>query len=67
MEMMILNNETVINYIYNQVDKDSDYEDENGGNYDIFRSPDTPDAEGFILSPSEEFSDSDDNSITYSV
>lgn len=35
MEMMILNNETVINYIYNQVDKDSDYEDENGGNYDI--------------------------------
>lgn len=49
---MILN-ETVINYIYNQVDKDSDYEDENGGNYDIFRSPDTPDAEGFILSPSK--------------
>lgn len=51
--MMILNNEIVINYIYNQVDKESDYEDENGGNYDIFRSPDTSDAEGFILSPSK--------------
>lgn len=45
---------------------DSDYVDENGSNYDIFRSADTPDAD-FILSSKKEFSDNDNESNDTSI